>query len=171
MENTKKEHSDFIETICARTWEELYRFIYHKVQNREEAQDITQETYVRAIAYLEKNKNQIINYGSYLRTIAINIIRDQWRKKNRWGNSINIEEVNPEKLKEEDFADAVNSQSVIEEALRQLTPEQQEVITLRIIKGYSASEAARIMGRKEGTIRVMQYRALQKMAELLDVTG
>jgi RNA polymerase sigma-70 factor (ECF subfamily) len=170
MDNTSQGHSDFIETICAQTWKDLYRFIYYKVQNREEAQDITQETYVRAIAYLEKNRDQIINYRGYLRTIAINIIRDQWRRKRRWGNSINIEEVNPEKLQEEDFTETVNNQSVIAGALKQLTPEQQEVITLRIIKGYSAAETARIMGRKEGTIRVMQYRALQILSDLLEVT-
>ncbi len=170
MDNTSKGHSDFIEAICSQTWKELYRFIYNKVQNREEAQDITQETYVKAIAYLEKNKDQITNHGSYLRTIAINIIRDQWRRKKRRGNSINIEEVNPERLKEEDFTDTVNNRSVIEAALKQLTPEQQEVITLRIIKGFSTSETARIMGRKEGTIRVMQYRALHLLAELLDIT-
>ena len=170
MDNTSKGQNDFIEAICAQTWKELYRFIYNKVQNREEAQDITQETYAKAIAYLEKNKDHISNYGSYLRMIAINIIRDQWRRKKRWGISINIEEVNPEHLKEEDFTDTVNSQSVIESALKQLTLEQQEVITLRIIKGYSVAETASIMGRKEGTIRVMQYRALQKLAVHLGIT-
>ena len=169
MDNASDDHKDFIEAICAQTWKELYRFIYYKVQNREEAQDITQETYVRAIAYLEKNRNQITNYRGYLHTIAINIIRDLWRKKNRFGYSINIEEVDPEKLKEEDFTEHVNEQSMVEAALKKLTPEQQEVITLRIIKGYSAAETAKIMGRKEGTIRVMQYRALRILSDLLDV--
>lgn len=168
MDNTSKGHDDFIETICNRTWKELYGFIYYKVQNHEEAEDITQETYVKAIAYLDKNKDQIIHYGSYLKAIAINIIRDQWRRKSRRCDRINIEEVSPEKLREEDFVDEVNDKSVIEAALKQLSPEQQKVITLRIIKGYSAGETARMMGRKEGTIRVMQYRALQRLAELLD---
>lgn len=170
MNNTSIDHNEFIDTICAQTWKELYRFIYYKVQNREEAQDITQETYVRAIAYLDKSSDQIINDKSYLRTIATNIIRDQWRRKKRWGTSVNIEEVNPEKLQEQDFTEAVNNQSVIETALKQLTPEQQEVITLRIINGYSAAETAKIMGRKEGTIRVIQYRALQVLSELLDIS-
>jgi RNA polymerase sigma-70 factor, ECF subfamily len=44
--------SNFIEDICTDTWEPVYRFIYYKVQNREEAEDTTQETYVKAIASL-----------------------------------------------------------------------------------------------------------------------
>ena len=44
-----------IENICVVTWEPLYRFIYYKVQNREEAEDITQETYVKTLTYLQKN--------------------------------------------------------------------------------------------------------------------
>jgi RNA polymerase sigma-70 factor, ECF subfamily len=170
MEHKSKGDKEFIEAICAQTWKELYRFIYYKVQNREEAQDITQETYVRAISYLDKNRGHIQNYGGYLRTIAINIIRDQWRRKKRVGYSINIDDIDPETYKEEDFTDVVNDRSVVQEALKQLKPEQQEVITLRIIKGYSTAETAKIMGRKEGTIRVIQYRALRILSELLDAT-
>jgi RNA polymerase sigma-70 factor (ECF subfamily) len=171
MDNTERHRKDYIEAICTQTWKELYRYIYYKVQNREEAQDITQETYIRAISYLEKNQGQVMNIGGYLKTIAINIIRDQWRKKKRWGNPINIEDINPEKLAKEDFTEEVNDRQVVEVAMQQLSKEQQEVITLRIMKGYSSAETARIMGRKEGTIRVMQYRALQALSELLGVTN
>ena len=70
-----------MEEICTATWKELYRFVYYRVQNREEAQDITQETYVRAISYLEKNRDAVLDYRNYLKAIAMNIIRDQWRRK------------------------------------------------------------------------------------------
>ena len=162
------EHKDFIEAICADTWKELYRFVYYKVQNREEAQDITQETYARAISYLEKHQNQIIDYGSYLRTISMNIIRDQWRAKKRRGSSVNLEDADPEELAVADFTDLVNDRSMVEEALERLTPEQQRVIELRIIKGYSVAETARVLRRKEGTIRVIQYRAVHALADILE---
>lgn len=48
-----------IEEICANTWEPLYRFIYYRVQNREEAEDITQETYVKAISYCQKGNTKL----------------------------------------------------------------------------------------------------------------
>lgn len=170
MDNKLRGQKDFVEAICAQTWKELYRFIYYKVQNREEAQDITQETYVRAISFLEKNRDQIKNFRGYLKMIALNIIRDQWRKKKRRGNDINIDDVSEDTLSDADFADGVNERAAVEEAMKQLTQEQQEVIRLRIIEGYTSAETAKIMGRKEGTIRVMQYRALRALSELLGDT-
>lgn len=170
MDSKLKGQKDFVEAICAQTWKELYRFIYYKVQNREEAQDITQETYVRAISFFERNREQVKNYSGYLKMIALNIIRDQWRKKKRWGNDINIDEVSEERLSDADFTDGVDERFVIEDAMRQLTPEQQEVIRLRIMEGYTAAETAKIMGRREGTIRVMQYRAIRALSDLLGDT-
>ncbi len=162
------EHKEFIEAICADTWKELYRFVYYKVQNREEAQDITQETYARAISYLEKHQNQVDDYGSYLRTISMNIIRDQWRAKKRRGSSINIEDADPEEFAVGDFTELVNERSLMEEALERLKPEQQRVIELRILKGYSVAETARILRRREGTVRVIQYRAVHALADILE---
>ncbi len=166
MEHTSEKHKDFMEEICTATWKELYRFVYYRVQNREEAQDITQETYVRAISYLEKNRDAVLDYRNYLKAIAMNIIRDQWRRKQRSG-MIEGEEMDSLETDRGDFTDEVNERTVVEEALKQLTPRQQEVVTLRIIKGYSAADTARIMGCREGTVRVIQYRALKALSELL----
>ncbi|MEN6463089.1 MAG: sigma factor, partial [Syntrophomonas sp.] len=70
----------FIEQICSATWEPLYRFIYFKVQNREEAEDITQETYVKTLTYLQDHKNPGENPLGFLKTVAMNILRDRWRQ-------------------------------------------------------------------------------------------
>ena len=111
MEDTSK--NEFIEKMCANSWKELYRFIYYKVQNREEAEDITQETYARAISYLERNNIKVIDDSSYLKAISMNIIRDQWRSRKRKGTRINIDEVNPEEFAEADFADTVNDRTMM----------------------------------------------------------
>ncbi len=166
MDHTSEKHKEFMEEICTATWKELYRFVYYKVQNREEAQDITQETYARAISYLEKHRDAVLNYGNYLKTIAMNIIRDQWRKKQK-GRRADERELDTLEMAGGDFTDEVNERAVVAEAMKQLTAKQQEVITLRIIKGYSAADTAKIMGCREGTVRVMQYRALQALSELL----
>lgn len=163
-------NKEFIEKICAETWKDLYRFIYYKVQNREEAEDITQETYARAISYLNKNEIKILEYGSYLKAISMNIIRDQWRSRKRKGSNINLEDINPEEAAAEDFSDYINERAEIEEALEQLTQEQRTVITLRIIKGYSVAETARLMKKKEGTVRVLQFRAIKALGQIIDAT-
>ena len=56
------------------TWEPLYRFIYYKVQNREEAEDITQETYVKTLTYIQEYKMAEGNLPGFMRTVALNIL-------------------------------------------------------------------------------------------------
>lgn len=162
------ENRAFLEKICMEHWKELYRFIYYKVQNREEAEDITQETYVKAIAYLKDNPIQVRDYPSYLKTIAKNVIRDQWRIRYRKGSSIQLEEVNPEELAVEDFADSIAERDRLEEAMKHLTKEQQTVIDLRIIHGYSLSDASKILNKKVGTVKVLQYRAIKALCQILE---
>lgn len=163
----KQNDREMIEKLCADTWRELYSFIYYKVQNREEAEDITQETYVKAISFLHRNDVDILECKSYLKTIAMNIIRDLWRAKKRRGSSVNLEDVNPEKIVLEDFTNSLSDRDQIEGAMSRLTTEQQTVIELRIIKGYTVAEAARLMQKKEGAIRALQLRAMKALSRML----
>ncbi|WP_395547810.1 MULTISPECIES: RNA polymerase sigma factor [unclassified Lacrimispora] len=163
----RQDNREMIERLCADTWRELYSFIYYKVQNREEAEDITQETYVKAISFLNRNDVNILECLKYLKFIAMNVIRDQWRSKKR-RNSINIEDVNPEEVALEDFADSLTEKNRLEEAINRLTQEQQTVIELRIVKGYTVVETAKLMEKTEGAVRVMQLRAVKALAKLLE---
>ncbi|MFE8697241.1 RNA polymerase sigma factor [Cytobacillus sp. FJAT-53684] len=156
-----------IEEICTSTWEPLYRFIYYKVQNREEAEDITQETYMKAISYLQKGRINPDKYIGFLKTVALNVLRDLWRKNNRRGKRVNIDAIHPNENAIEDSTENSTQRILIEDALNQLTKEQRTVIELRILKGYSVAETAKLMNKKEVNVRVMQYRALQLLANIL----
>ena len=162
-----KDRDEFIRQLCTDTWMELYRFIYVRVQNREEAQDITQETYVKAINHLMNNDLAVYRINSYLKSIALNIIRDGWRQKKRKGASINIDDINDELLASEDFSEYIADKDELEKALEQLTSQQQTVIRLRIIEGLSVEETARLMKKKKTAIRVMQHRALKELERIL----
>lgn len=163
----RKDNDRLIEEICSNTWKDIYRFIYYKVQNREEAQDITQETYAKALPYLQDEKVSIDKCKGFLKTIALNIIRDNWRKNKRHGFLVNIDDVDPNGLGEEDFADAIVIREWTENALKTLNEEQHKIIELRILKGYSVAETAKYMNKSEGNIRVIQYRALQSLGGVL----
>lgn len=168
--NKKKlriDNDKLIEEICSSTWKDIYRFIYYKVQNREEAEDITQETYVKALPYLQDEKVSIDKCKGFLKTVALNIIRDNWRKNKRQGFLMNLDDVDPERLGEDDFVDATVIREWTENALKTLNEEQRLVIELRILKGYTVAETAKYMNKSEGNIRVMQYRALQSLGNVL----
>lgn len=165
--NTQEGDLKSIEEICSATWKPLYRFIYYKVQNREEAEDITQETYFKAISYIRKNNINKDKYISFLKTVSLNVLRDKWRKNKRHGININIEAVNPEEIASEDPSETIAQRELIQNALKLLSLEQRTVIELRILKGYSVADTAKKMNKNENNIRVLQYRALQNLTEIL----
>lgn len=167
MEN-KQNKKEIMEELCADTWRDLYRFIYYKVQNREEAEDITQETYVKALSFLNKSETTILEYKSFLKTIAINLIRDQWRAKQRKGEHINLETIEAGEIALDDFTDSLSEREQITQAMNQLSEEQKRVIELRIIKGYTVAETGRLMDKKEGAIRVLQLRSVRALAKILE---
>jgi RNA polymerase sigma-70 factor, ECF subfamily len=171
--NIKAQEGDsvFLEELCSSSWEHVYRFIYFKVQNREEAEDITQETFVKAISYLRKSNVKIDNYISFLKAISLNVLRDKWRKHKHHGTNINIEEINPEETATHDHTEATMQRTLIKNALELLNEEQRKVIELRILKGYSVADTAVRMNKNEGNIRVLQYRALQNLSKILHKEG
>jgi RNA polymerase sigma-70 factor (ECF subfamily) len=156
-----------IEEICSSTWEPLYRFIYYKVQNRQEAEDITQETYAKALGHFKKNNTNIDKYIGFLKTVSLNVLRDKWRKSKRQGKIIDIEAINPEEAAVEDATEESVQREMVQDALCSLKEEHRRVVELRILKGYSVSETAKMMNKQEGAVRVLQYRALQNLAAIL----
>jgi RNA polymerase sigma-70 factor (ECF subfamily) len=156
-----------IEQLCSTTWEALYSFVYFKVQNREEAEDITQETYFKAITYIQKNNVSIDKSISFLKTVALNVIRDRWRKNKRQGRVVNIDDVNPEETATEDHTENMAQREFIQAALKLLNEEQRTVIELRIIKGYSVKDTAIEMSKNESSIRVIQHRALKNLTKII----
>lgn len=156
-----------IEELCESTWKEVYRYVYYQVQNREEAEDITQEAYVKAFHYMKENNEKIDHSIGFLKTVSLNIIKDRWRKGKRQGQVVSYEEHEDETLWEEDFTGNSTERFLIKEALSQISEAQRNVIELRILKGYSVAETAKILKKKEGTVRVLQYRGLKELSKIL----
>lgn len=157
-----------IEQICIATWEPLYRFIYFKVQNREQAEDITQETYVKTLTYLQEKKAPPENFLAFMKTVALNILRDGWRQKQRRGVAVNIESINPQAIADNDHQSTITQRLYIKNALAKLSTDQRAILDLRICKGHSVAETAKLLGKTEAAVRTSQYRALQALAQILD---
>lgn len=169
MINTGNKDPNSIEEICKATWKPLYRFIYFKVQNKEEAEDITQETFIKVFSRMRKHNIQPDEkFIAYLKTIALNLIIDRWRKTKRRQSNISIDAINPDKTAVSDPTESSIQRSAIENALSTLNEEQQAIINLRIIKGFSVTETAKILNKTEVNIRVLQYRAFKTLSKLLD---
>ena len=138
-----------------------YTAIYFKVQNREEAEDITQETMPERSRSLGTTGSGGPHLG-FLRSVALNVLRDRWRRKKRIGPIVSIYGTESN-MAVDDIAEQSAIRSMVREALDCLTQEHRTVIELRILKGFSTAETAEIMNKKEGTVRVILYRAPENL--------
>lgn len=147
---------------------QVYRHVYYRVPNRVDAEDITQEVFIRAWNAIGKYKRTGAPFIAWLITIAHNLIVDHYRARKKL---VSLEEAEacsqaPE-ASPEAMAEAMFSRNYVRDAISKLQGEKQKVILMRFIDGLSYEEIARALGKKEGAIRVIQYRALNDLRHML----
>ncbi|UNS98280.1 sigma-70 family RNA polymerase sigma factor [Streptomyces tubbatahanensis] len=147
----------------------VYRYIYYRVGGRATAEDLTSETFLRALRRIGTFTWQGRDFGAWLVTIARNLVADHF-KSSRFrlevttGEMLDANEV--ERSPEESVLESLSNAALLE-AVRKLNPQQQECVTLRFLQGLSVAETARVMGKNEGAIKTLQYRAVRTLARLL----
>jgi RNA polymerase sigma-70 factor (TIGR02952 family) len=147
----------------------VHRYVYHRVGDRATAEDVTSETFVRALRRIDSLSFQGRDVGAWLVTIARNIIRDHV-KSSRYRLEVTTADMRDADRGTDGPEDAVVQHLTNQQLLacvRQLGSEQQECIVLRFLHGLSVSETAEIMGKKEGAIKALQHRAVRRLAGLL----
>lgn len=147
----------------------VYRYIYYRVGGRATAEDLTSETFLRALRRIGTFTWQGRDFGAWLVTIARNLVADHF-KSSRFrlevttGEMLDANEV--ERSPEDSVLESLANSALLE-AVRKLNPQQQECVTLRFLQGLSVAETARVMGKNEGAIKTLQYRAVRTLARLL----
>jgi RNA polymerase sigma-70 factor (TIGR02952 family) len=147
----------------------VYRYVYHRVGDRATAEDVTSETFVRALRRIDSLSFQGRDVGAWLVTIARNIILDHV-KSSRYRLEVATADMRDADRATDGPEDAVVAHLTNRELLacvQQLGSEQQECIVLRFIHGLSVSETAAIMGKKDGAIKALQHRAVRRLAGLV----
>jgi len=147
----------------------VHRYAYSRVGDRTVAEDITSETFLRALRRIDSLSFQGRDVGAWLVTIARNIIFDHV-KSSRYRLEVTTGDMRDADRSTDGPEDAVvamlTNQQVLE-CVQQLNAEQQECIVLRFLHGMSVSETAEIMGKKDGAIKALQHRAVRRLAALL----
>ncbi|MFI1967373.1 ECF subfamily RNA polymerase sigma factor, BldN family [Streptomyces pathocidini] len=147
----------------------VYRYIYYRVGGKATAEDLTSETFLRALRRIGTFTWQGRDFGAWLVTIARNLVADHF-KSSRFrlevttGEMLDANEV--ERSPEDSVLESLSNAALLE-AVRKLNPQQQECVTLRFLQGLSVAETARVMGKNEGAIKTLQYRAVRTLARLL----
>ncbi len=150
-----------LEEVCRREWRPIYDLLYRSLGNQAEAQDLTQEVFLRALRSFDRYQAGDTPLHAWLVTIALNLLRDRWRRRIAPHTDLDsigelaTREPGPEQLVLEAF-----DRDAIRAALATLPDDYRRVIQLRVVEARSANEVGELMGRQADAIRQLQRRAL-----------
>jgi RNA polymerase sigma-70 factor (ECF subfamily) len=148
-------------------FDKIYRYIYVKVRSQSEAEDLTQDVFIKAYEGLKNYKWRDLPITAWLFKIAHNRVIDYIRKASK------------EKRADLEEADAISAGDPVymteqnfeiyelKGALEKLPDAQREVATLRFISELSISEVALTLGKSEGTVKALQFNAIASLRKLL----
>lgn len=157
-----------LDELCRREWRSVYAIVYAAVRDRQEAEDLTQDVFVRALNALDRYQETDVPFRAYLAAIARNRVRDRWRK--REFVQVGLEQA-PDLFSHDRPDVALSGLPLaldINEAILTLPEDYRTVLQLRLWEDRSSDEVARLMGRSAGAVRVLQYRALAALRRILE---
>ncbi len=154
----------------------IYRYIVSRVHSPADTEDLTQIVFVKALEALPRYESRGIPFGGWLFRLARNAVVDFTRTRHEHTDLDAVIDHGTVGPGPEDVAVIRQELDSIGAALAALTSDQREAIELRFFAGLSAREAADVMGRQEGTIRGLQFRAIAALRrqlgmQELNVTG
>jgi RNA polymerase sigma-70 factor (ECF subfamily) len=146
----------------------VYRYVLFRVGDRELAEDVTSETFLRALRRIGSVSYQGRDVGAWFVTIARNLVLDHV-KSSRFRLEVVTAEVESPKTEsgpEHEVLSKVTAEALLR-CVETLGDDQRECIVLRFLQGLSVAETAQIMNRNEGAVKALQHRAVRRLAHLL----
>ena len=156
VEAAQKDPSNFAE-LYEENFERVYAFVVRRVRERAVAEDLTSDTFHKALAALPNFDWRGIPFSAWLLRIAANVLADHWKKAGR-----EVQE-DPPDLPADPKLEQCEDQARLFRQVEQLPPDQRRVIYMRFAEERSIREIAQQMGRSEGAIKQLQFRGLETL--------
>jgi RNA polymerase sigma-70 factor, ECF subfamily len=143
----------------------IYRYLQIRVGDDHDAEDLTTQTFVKMLESIGRYNRTAVPFGAWLFRIAHNLAMDHFRAARRWRPADEV----PEPLgrsapsAEERALDSLAHERMLK-LMKRLSDDQQKVLTLKFVLDYSNGEAARILGKTEGSVKSLQHRALDSLS-------
>src|SRR5437868_4428969 len=145
-------------------FDRIYGYLHVSVGNRHDAEDLTTQTFLKMLESIGKFRWQKAPFSAWLFRIAHNLAMDHFRSRRRWQPE---EEVPEPPGSEEPSAEMQAMQSIGRQSMLDLidtlSPEQQQVLTLKFVFNFPNGEVATILGKTEGAVKSLQHRALASL--------
>lgn len=146
----------------------LYKFVRHKVETNEIAEDIVSEAFTRAFGALNNFEGRS-SFKTYVYTIAKNLVIEHYKNRTKQvpvqADRLDRIAANS-KLEKSDTNDSVKERQ-IKDILIQLPKKYSEVLELRYLTNFTVKETAQTLGISDANVKVLTHRALQKCKELI----
>ncbi|HEU4568808.1 MAG TPA: sigma-70 family RNA polymerase sigma factor [Marmoricola sp.] len=147
----------------------VYRFLYYRTRSVALAEDLTSETFFRALRSMTNFRWQGKDFGAWLMTIARNLATDHF-KAGRTRLELTTEDMGQHDDATEGPEGAVLASitnEILLEALAKLPDEQRDCVVMRFLQGLSIAETAAVLGRSDGAVKQLQLRGVRNLAKLL----
>ncbi len=147
----------------------IYSYIYRRTSDQVLSEDLTAQVFLKMLEAIQSERAWHSSFSGWLYRIAHNLVIDHYRARDRQ-KQVSIDDiphmpdtsVNPVRA-----AEIALDAEALRSAMRRLTDEQAQVLSLRFLEGYSFNEIAEIMDKTEGAVKALQHRAVATLRQLL----
>jgi len=146
----------------------VYKHVFYRVCNQHSAEDITQETFIKAWKAIDKYQERGNTFVAWLIAIADNVTIDYLKSHNR-NVPLDDDIIEQPVSRSEMDIEKRDNRIDIRDAISKLPEEKQKVVIMRYIEGFSFSEIAKSLNKSNGAVRVVLHRALNDLRNILGV--
>jgi RNA polymerase sigma-70 factor, ECF subfamily len=160
---------DALEELYLIHFDRIYGYLHVSVGNRHDAEDLTTQTFLKMLESIGKFRWQSAPFSAWLFRIAHNLAMDHFRANKRWQPEEDVPEPDADDSTSAEAGafESIGRKSMLE-LIEDLSPEQQQVLTLKFVFNFANAEAATILGKTEGAIKSLQHRALVSLQKQLE---
>src|SRR3954451_9909388 len=164
VERAQGGHRDALEELYLLHFDRIYSYLHMTVGNRHDAEDVTTQTFLKMLESIGKFRWQSAPFSAWLVRIAHNLAMDHFRARRRWQPEEEVPEApgSEEPSAELEAMQSIGRQSMLE-LIENLSPEQQQVLTLKFVFNFPNADVAKILDKTEGAIKSLQHRALASL--------
>ena len=161
VERAQAGERDALEELYLIHFDRIYSYLHMTVGNRHDAEDLTTQTFLKMLESIGRFRWQSAPFSAWLFRIAHNLSMDHFRANRRWQPEEEVPEPadSQERSAEDEALQSIGRQSMMS-LIDTLSPEQQQVLTLKFVFNFANGDVATILEKTEGAIKSLQHRAL-----------
>ena len=149
-------------------YEQIYRYVYRRLSNKDRAENIASETFTRLLDAFKNGKGPSDGVLYWLYRVAHNLVVDLYRKSDRDPLPLFEQVLSDQDPQPEEGMLQVQEQARVRWAMAQLTEDQQQVLELKFMEGMDNKQVAAILQKTVGSVKSLQHRGLASLERMLD---